>query len=446
MTSAEVLERGLRARIAKLERQALSYQTAFDAIAQGVSFFDREDRLILSNRRFAEIYRLEPEDIAPGATLREIVELRVAAGTCVTTADDYLSFCSSNNIREEVRTWTAEFEDGRTIQVRCQPTSDGGWVSTHEDITERKISRAAADELLSLQALIDRLPDNLWVKDVKSRFVIANEVTAQRMGLAGPADLIGKTDLELLSPEIARKFFDDEQRIVLTGEPMVDFEECVFGATGGRTWISTTKVPLRNERNEIFGVAGISRDITERRLGETMREGQAQIIEMIAMGAPLEDVLEHLVHLVESQFRRVIGSALLLDGTWKHSGRDAAQSLLAAHREAVDGLCIGPNAGPTGEAACRQEALIVVDIKTDPPGVDHRDFAAAHGLHSCWSKPILSHEGAVLGTFAICSKESREPEDAELRVIDVATRIAGIAIERKLAEDRIHLTAGHDAR
>ena len=204
----------------------------------------------------------------------------------MTTADDYLSFCSSNNIREEVRTWTAEFEDGRTIQVRCQPTSDGGWVSTHEDITERKISRAAADELLSLQALIDRLPDNLWVKDVKSRFVIANEVTAQRMGLAGPADLIGKTDLELLSPEIARKFFDDEQRIVLTGEPMVDFEECVFGASGDRTWISTTKVPLRNERNEIFGVAGISRDITERRLGETMREGQAQIIEMIAMGAP----------------------------------------------------------------------------------------------------------------------------------------------------------------
>jgi GAF domain-containing protein len=72
-------------------------------------------------------------------------------------------------------------------------------------------------------------------------------------------------------------------------------------------------------------------------------------------------------------------------------------------------------------------------------------LAAAHGLRSCWSTPILSHQGAVLGTFAMYSKEVREPTDAELRLVDVATRIAGIAIERKLAEDRIHFMANHDA-
>ena len=97
-----------------------------------------------------------------------------------------------------------------------------------------RASARIADERLSLQALIDRLPDNLWVKDVKSRFVISNQATAARMGFVGPADLIGKTDLELLPPEIAQKFFADEQEIVRTGKPMIDMEEYVFGERAAR--------------------------------------------------------------------------------------------------------------------------------------------------------------------------------------------------------------------
>ena len=94
-----------------------------------------------------------------------------------------------------------------------------GLVGIARDITELKAGRAAANERLSLQALIDLLPDNLWVKDAESRFVICNKVTASRMGFAGPADLIGKIDLELLSPDIADKFFADEQRSFGPGDP-----------------------------------------------------------------------------------------------------------------------------------------------------------------------------------------------------------------------------------
>ena len=264
-SSFEGVERELRAEIDQSQAQTQRYQTAFDAIAQGVCYFDAEERLILSNRRYAEIYRLAPEQVRPGATLREIVELRVAAGTyAATTADDYLSFCAANNAAKQELTWTAELQDGRVVRMRHQPISGGGWIGTHEDITDLKAVHAAADERLSIQALIDRLPDNLWVKDVKSRFVIANRATAARMGFAAVGDLIGKTDLELLPSEIANKFYADEQDIVRSGRPMVDMEECVFGASGVKTWITTTKVPLRNDSGEIFGVAGVSRDITER--------------------------------------------------------------------------------------------------------------------------------------------------------------------------------------
>jgi diguanylate cyclase (GGDEF)-like protein/PAS domain S-box-containing protein len=427
------------AAIAQLQTLAQRYQAAFDAIAQGVCFFDAEDRVILGNRRFAEIYRFAPEQIHPGATLREIVELRIAAGTWVTSADDYLSFCVSNHFGAEAIVWMTELRDGRLIQIRRQPMPDGGCVVTHEDITELKAARAAADERFSMQALIDRLPDNLWVKDVNSRFVIANQATATRMGIAEPTDLIGKTDLELLPGEIGQKFYADEQKIVRSGAPMIDKEEHFF-----KTWILTTKVPLRNERNEIFGVAGVSRDITERKLADALREGQAQILEMIATGAPLADVLERLVLLMESQLKGIIGAVLLLDEMTARLRYGAAPSLPEAYAKAVDGLPVGAKAGSSGAAAHRREAVVVADVTTSPLWEDHKALAIEHGIRSSWSTPIRSHQGAILGVFTAYSKKPREPTDAETNLINVATHIAGIAIERKLAEDRIQFMATHD--
>src|ERR1700691_5525114 len=93
-----------------------------------------------------------------------------------------------------------------------------------ENARLRRLLDERADERFSLQALIDSLPDNLWVKDVESRFVISNKITATRIGVAGPTDLIGKTDHELLPPELAEKFFSDEQQIVRTGRPLMDME------------------------------------------------------------------------------------------------------------------------------------------------------------------------------------------------------------------------------
>ena len=443
--SHEVVERNLLARIATLEAQVLRYQTAIDAIAQGLCFFDGEERLILSNRRFAEIYRLAPEQVRPGMTLREIVELRVAAGISPIAAEDYLALAASVKSAVASKTWTAELKDGRSIQIRRVPMPNGGWVTTHEDITELKATHAVANERVSLQALIDWLPDNLWVKDVDGRFVISNQATATRIGVPGPADLYGKTDLELLPLEIAKKFFADEQEIVRSGQPMIDMDEYVFDASGGKTWILTTKAPLRNDRGEIFGVGGVSRDITERKLADALRHGRAEILEMIATGAPLEDVLDRLVRQIESQLSRIVASVLLLDEAGRRLRHGAAPNLPEAYVKAIDDMPIGPRAGSCGAAAYRREAVIVADVMTDPLWADYRDLAAANGLRSCWSTPILSHQGAVLGAFAMYSTTVREPTEAETRLIDVATRFAGIAIERKLAEDRIQFMTNHDA-
>jgi hypothetical protein len=117
---------------------------------------------------------------------------------------------------------------------------------------------------------------------------------------------------------------------------MIDIEEYVFDASGGKIWILTTKVPLRNDRGEIFGVAGVSRDITERKLADALRDGRAQILEMVAKNAPLEDVLDRLVRLIESQLSGIIGSILLLDEAGRLLRHLAAPSLPEAYVKAID--------------------------------------------------------------------------------------------------------------
>ena len=140
-----------------------------------------------------------------------------------------------------------------------------GLIGVARNITERM--RAEKDwkaERALFRAMINQVPDYLFVKDTKSRFIVANSAVAADLGLI-PEDLMGKTDFELHEPELASKFFADEQRVVSSGDPQIDIEEFVVTTSGEKKWLSTSKLPLRNEQNEIIGIVGVCRDVTERK-------------------------------------------------------------------------------------------------------------------------------------------------------------------------------------
>lgn len=125
------------------------------------------------------------------------------------------------------------------------------------------------DPLLSsqeylLRTLIDSVPDYLFVKDVDSRFIVANPAVATDLGVA-VRELIGKTDFDLHSRECAEKFFADEQAVIASGEPIIDTEEFVITASGQKKWLATSKLPLRAPNGTISGIVGVCRDITERK-------------------------------------------------------------------------------------------------------------------------------------------------------------------------------------
>ena len=166
---------------------------------------------------------------------------------------------------------------------------------------------------------------------------------------------------------------------------------------------------------------------------------------MIARSAPLAEVLDHLMRLVELQLTGISGAVLLLGKAGLRLRRGAAPSLAETFTCAIDGVRIGPGVGPCGAAVRERQPIVVADVLDDPLWGDFRPLAAAHGLRSCWSNPILSYEGVVLGVVTFYSATARLPTEVETRLIDIATRLAGIAIERREAEDRIQFMANHDA-
>jgi len=172
--------------------------------------------------------------------------------------------------------------------------------------------------------------------------------------------------------------------------------------------------------------------------------GQDRVLEMIAADAPLADILDQLTRLIESQLEGIVGSVLLLDADGLHLRHGAGPSLPAAYNAAIDGVRIGPGVGSCGTAAHRGEPVVVADIQTDPLWADFRALAALHRLRSCWSMPILSRLGQVLGTFAMYSSAVRVPTDGDVRLIELAARMAGIAIERRRTDERIRHMAHHD--
>jgi len=181
----------------------------------------------------------------------------------------------------------------------------------------------------------------------------------------------------------------------------------------------------------------ITSEIARRRRPTGLRAGESAVLEMIARGAPLADVLDRLMRLNESQSLGLLASILLLDPDGKRLRHGAAPSLPAAFVRAIDGTPIGPEVGSCGAAAYRKEPVIVTDIQTDPLWTDFRYLAEQHGLRACWSTPIFSRQGKVLGTFAMYYREVRSPSRAELRLVQGTTHLAGIALEKAHLEERL---------
>jgi two-component system, cell cycle sensor histidine kinase and response regulator CckA len=167
-----------------------------------------------------------------------------------------------------------------------------------------------------------------------------------------------------------------------------------------------------------------------------------RVLAMIMGQTPLPKILDALCADLEQLNSGMLCSVLLLDSDGVTLRGGAAPSLAQEYCQAVDPLKIGPNAGSCGTAVYRKQPVIVSDISTDPLWADYRQVALAHGLRACWSTPIPSQDGSMLGTFAIYYREPRTPDAQHLQIIAHATHLVALAIERD--RDKTQLRAAED--
>ncbi len=150
----------------------------------------------------------------------------------------------------------------------------------YQDITERKrAEQARQEEHNLLTTLINSLPDPIYVKDEKSRFVIGNTAVGHIMGVAAPEELSGRTDFDFYTEESARKYYADEQEVIKTGQAIINRQEPVENQTTGETRLNlTTKVPWLDSHGQIVGIIGIGRDITQlKQTEEQLRAANQQL-------------------------------------------------------------------------------------------------------------------------------------------------------------------------
>lgn len=177
-------------------------------------------------------------------------------------------------------------------------------------------------------------------------------------------------------------------------------------------------------------------DSTENTSAADIRQEQAllqfsnAILQHISIAAPLAEVLNFIAAGIEAVEAETLCSVLLLDQSGQHLLHGAAPSLPEEYSTAIDGVEIGPFVGSCGTAAYFGKSVFVADIATDPLWANFKTLALKHGLAACWSSPILSTQGQVMGTFAVYWTTPRqEVSRLARRYVETATRLAGIAIE-----------------
>ena len=226
----------------------------------------------------------------------------------------------------------------------------------------------------------------------------------------------------------------------LVAVPMV-YRGSVIGFLGfdsvraEKTW-SEQSIALLKIVGEIFSNA------LEHRRSHTIQGGQRQFLELLATGGTFSETLHALIRIVEEQWPGMLGLVLLLDEDGRHLHHGAAISLPEEYTRSIEGLEIGPRVGSCGTACYCARRVIVEDIAMDPRWEGLRDLALRFGLRACWSEPVFSSTGNVVGTFAMYYRHPRAPTETELRAIEVAAHLVGIAVEYKRTQEA--LQRAHD--
>jgi len=236
-----------------------------------IYFKDLKSRFVLINKALAERLGIKDPDEAVGKTDFDFFT-EEHAKQAYNDEQNVIKTGKPIIDIEEKETWHEKGD--RWVSTIKMPFYDEkakiiGTFGISRDITDRKmIENKLEEEMSFMNALMERIPDSIYFKDLKSRFVLINKALAERLGIKDPDEAVGKTDFDFFSEEHAKQAYNDEQNVIKTGKPIIGIEEKETWHEKGDRWVSTIKMPFYDEKGKIIGTFGISRDITERKKAE----------------------------------------------------------------------------------------------------------------------------------------------------------------------------------
>jgi len=305
---------------------------------------------------------------------------------------------------------------------------------------------------LALRLVFERSPDAILLLD-DGVFIDCNQAAVDMLCAAGKDELLSLSPSDL-SPTIQSDGTPSTTKAQQMNAVALErgshrFEWLARRRNGSEFPVEVllTAIPFQDRQilyvvwRDISRRKEVERELAKSRESEdAFRAGQGRVLEMIAQGATLSDVLASLVTLIEAQSEGMICSVLQLSEDGKHIRHGAAPRLPEIYVQAVNGAPIGPKNGSCGTAMYRGQPVIVTDMLTDPLWEDYRELAKLSGLRACWSTPIFTGYGKVLGSFAMYYTQPQAPTGSEARLTEVATHIAGIAIEHERAQNELQHT------
>ncbi|WP_244235049.1 EAL domain-containing protein [Achromobacter veterisilvae] len=214
----------------------------------------------------------------------------------------------------------------------------------------------------------------------------------------------------------------------------------VYDRAGRPLWVSVMANSVFDDRGALVNIVDVLTDITPTKVHEVL---QRRVLQAMVNEASVVEVMNMVCREVERLAPEVAASVLRVDDAGLLRPL-AAPSLPAAYADALDGAAIGPQVGACGTSAFLGRPVIVPDIATDPLWDGYRDLPLPEDIKACWSSPIKSSDGRVIGTFAFYFRERRLPDDFHHRLVDVCVYLCALALEREEARARIRQLAFYD--
>jgi PAS domain S-box-containing protein len=301
----------------------------------------------------------------------------------------------------------------------------------------KQVEEARREGELNFNLIVDSIPAPVAVTSPSGEVEALNKPTLEYFGRTFE-ELKGWKSSDVVHPDDLERTITAQLAAHQAGSAY-NVESRHRRADGVYRWFNVLGLPLRDAEGKILHWFHLQIDIDDRKKAEALLAGEKRLLEMMAAGSSLPDVLDALCRFVEEMAGPCYCSVYLIDPSGTKFQNAAAPSLPSSFNDPVEGAPVDGETGPCGMAACLKTQVIASDIALDPrwPASVFRTLALAHGLKSCWSTPILSLVGDVLGTFAIYQNEPARPTLLQQQLIARFAHIASIAIERGLNEEAL---------